>query len=233
MLEGARLVSLDFDGTLVDSYSRMREVLEVLLLYLGVPAEMLDLVCDSALGEWLERERRGGMDYARLLELLTEAAARAGIAVAGERREFEELLLEARTLASSPMPCAEELLSALKGRGKVVACVSGGDGVPSMKRRRLEASGLAKFLDEVVVVGEDAPSLVDALASLAAKHGLSRAEVVHVDDRPSQANAAAESGFGAVLVKTGMYDPYARVREGVAVVDNLCSLYRALLGSER
>lgn len=232
LVERVRVFSFDIDGTIVDSYSYMRDVIEILLLYIGVPASMLQPVADEAVEEWLGREKSGTMDYSKMLDILLEAAAKRGLKLSPDPREFTELLLEARVKASQTLPCAIRLLRELKSRGKVVVSVSGGDGVPGMKRRRMDLGELSKFFDEIIVVPEDAPSRVDALASLASKYGASFEEVAHVDDRVEHANSVAQAGFQSILVKTGMLNPEQSVDSRVVVIENLCQLYEAVAGEE-
>ena len=70
LLSRSRVISFDFDGTLVDSYTYMRDVLELLLLRLGTPPNMLQMVSEAAYQEWLNRERANAMNYAGLADLL-------------------------------------------------------------------------------------------------------------------------------------------------------------------
>lgn len=227
-----KIFSFDIDGTVVDSYSYMRDVIEILLLYLGVPPSMLQDVSNVAVEEWHRLEVSGTMDYSRMAALLAEAASKRGLNLPSPTREFEELLLEARVKASPTLPCAVRLLRELKKLGKVVVSVSGGDGIPGMKKRRLELSDLSRLFDEVVVVPEDYPSRVEALAALASKYSASYSEVLHIDDRVEHANSVAEAGFRAAVVKTGMFNPAAPLRDDVVVLENLCTLYEVLTGEE-
>ncbi|MEZ0345765.1 MAG: HAD family hydrolase [Infirmifilum sp.] len=232
LLDGVKLFSFDIDGTIIDSYSYMRDVIEILLLYIGVPPNMLQPVSNDALEAWYARERNGTMDYSKMPELLEEAAAKRGLKLNPKRDELYDLLTEARVKASPTLPCAIRLLRELKNIGKIVVTVSGGDGVPGLKRRRLELGNLSKFFDEIIVVPEDSPSRVEALVSLAFKYGLSYSEVAHIDDRVEFANMVSEAGFRALVVKTGMYNPEVRIREDVFVIDNLCAIYEILSPSQ-
>ena len=228
LLESVKLFSFDIDGTIIDSYSYMRDVIEILLLYLGVPANMLQPISNDAVEEWYSREKSGTMDYSKMLDILLEAASKRGVSLKPQKEEFLELLTEARVKASQTLPCAIRVLRELKNQGKIVITVSGGDGIPGMKRRRLELGDLAKFFDEIAVIPEDYPSRIEALASLASKHGLKYSEVAHVDDRVEHANSIAEAGFKSILVKTGMLNSEVPVREDVLVIDNLCVIYESL-----
>jgi len=233
LVESVKMFSFDIDGTIIDSYSYMRDVIEILLLYLGVPPGMLQPVSNMAVEAWYEREKNATMDYSRMYDLLIESAEKNGITLIGKREEFNELLLEARVKASQTLPCAVRVLRQLKAIGKIVVTVSGGDGVPGMKRKRIELGGLSKFFDLIAVVPEDYPSRIEALARLASQYGLSYNEVAHIDDRAEYVNSIAEAGFKAVLVKTGMLNTSIPLRDDIIVLDNLCILYETLVGKEQ
>ena len=222
-----KVVSFDFDGTLVDSYSYMKDVLELMLLHMGAPPNMLQMISERAFQKWLDRERENAMNYAELAGLLLESARESGVQLPPPPPDFNELLLEARIRATQPYPCALQLLRHLKGEGRVVVAVSGDDGIPGFKRQRLEASGLLRFFDKVVVIPADAPSRIDALLAVAEEFNADPSEVVHVDDRREVAQQVAEAGFKAVLVKQGMYREGPAI-PGVLEVDHLCTILDAL-----
>lgn len=230
ILAGAKIVSFDFDGTLVDSYTYMKDVLELMLLHMGTPPNMLQMVSEAAYGEWLSRERANAMNYAGLAALLAEIARMNGVELPPPPPDFNELFLEARIQATQPYPCAAQLLAALKASGKVIVSVNGNDGIPGFKEKRIEASGLFRFFDKLVVLPIGQLSRVEALLEVAKEHGVEPGEVVHIDDRREVAYQVAEAGFRAVLVKTGMYaeaPPHSQVLE----VESLCSMLEAITGS--
>ena len=47
IVNDAKVFSFDIDGTLLDSYTYMRDVIQILLLYIGVPANMLEMLTDE------------------------------------------------------------------------------------------------------------------------------------------------------------------------------------------
>lgn len=228
VLAEVKVFSFDIDGTLLDSYTYMRDVLQILLLYIGVPAGMLEMVTDDVYKSWYDLEKRGVFDYGKMHLFLEEFARKYAVPVRYDVKEFQDLLLEARVKGSEPYRCAVKLLSELKERGKIVVSVSGGDGVPGMKRRRIEEGVPVKLFDKILVVPEDAPSRVEALNAVREEFGVSNEEVLHVDDRPQHAAEAYSAGFKAMVVKTGFYDPYFRLPDGVLVVDDLCAVLDAL-----
>jgi FMN phosphatase YigB (HAD superfamily) len=224
IVSGAKVFSFDIDGTLLDSYTYMRDVIQILLLYIGVPANMLEMLTDEVYMKWYELEKQGVMDYGKFHVFLEDFARKYSINVKYDVEKFKELMIEARIRGSQPYKCAFKLLAELKKAGRKVVSVSGGDGVPGMKYKRIAESGLAQFLDKIIVVYEDVPSRVDGLINVAEELGVQREEIVHVDDRAKFALEVYNAGFKAIVVKTNFFDPYYSLPEEIPVVDSLCTI---------
>ncbi|MCC6004221.1 MAG: HAD family hydrolase [Thermofilum sp.] len=224
IINSAKVFSFDIDGTLIDSYTYMRDVIQILLLYLGVPASMLEMLTDEVYRSWYELEKEGVLDYGKFHYLLEDFARKHSVSVRYDVGSFQELLFEARVKGSELCRCAVKLLSELKKRGKIVVSVSAGDGVPGMKHKRIIESGLAPLFDRILVVQEDVPSRVEAWMKLEEEFKTPRDEIVHVDDRPRLALEAFNAGLKAIVVKTGFYDPYFNLPGSIPAVDSLCTL---------
>ncbi|MEM0235945.1 HAD family hydrolase [Thermofilum sp.] len=230
ILAEAKIISFDFDGTLVDSYTYMKDVIELMLLHMGTPPNMLQLVSEPAYQEWLELEKANAMNYANFALLLIEAARRNGLVLPSPPPDFNALLLEARIQATRPYPCAVQLLKILKAEGKIIVSVSGDDGIPGFKEKRIEASGLARFFNKVIVIPSGLLSRIEALLEIAKEYGVEPSDVLHIDDRREVVLQIMQAGFNAILVRSGMYAEARSIHE-VPEVDSLCSILEVLSGN--
>lgn len=240
----ARAAVFDFDGTLVDSYSRRdrahRAVRDRLAAYLderGVDRDETALLsaietAEATAGEegdydrddwWARMLREHGVDPpADLLADLT--------------REYWELTIE----ETSVYPSVEDMLERLREEVPT-GIVSDTDGLAGMKDRRIDVTGLDAYADAIVVAGEDtaatkpAAEPFDRIADLL---GVPPEECVFVGDNPTaDVTGGNRTGMTTVLaVDEESYfaddeaDPDHTVPAGD--VDELERLLRDLLESK-
>jgi len=60
-----------------------------------------------------------------------------------------------RTYGTKVLPCSIKLLKFLKNKNHIITSVSESDGLPLLKKKRIKASGLAKFFNDIIILGED------------------------------------------------------------------------------
>ncbi len=188
-----RVFTFDFDGTLVDSYSCLPKVYELIAERYGLPKNLfvkraveLEDFYDSV----------GNFDRKSWWKTLF---AEFGV-VLGEE-EMNDLLRfywEKRAEMSRVIEGVEEILRFLKNSGKTLVILAGNDGQKSTKRTRVKRSGLAEYFDEILIVGEDVESRVDGVLLIAKKYGVELSEIVFVDDKPSAVNEV-KSVLGDVI----------------------------------
>lgn len=104
-------------------------------------------------------------------------------------------------LFSDTMPTIRRL----KKAGYRIAMVSDSDGTPGMKMRRIRRQSFLKYLETIVVAGEDTPDVKPSEApfNLVAKRlGIRPSDCVYVGDNPNtDIEGAKSSGMLMILVK--------------------------------
>ncbi len=191
-----RVLALDFDGTLVDSYSCLPTVWKRVGEAAGVAPQGISEFVSEALALEEEAETTGSYGKERVIEALLRAWG-----LDESVHHLLDIYWSERIARTKLMPCAIELLLEAKRAGLVVVSLSCWDGIPGLKRRRIAAAGLYHLFDEVIVAGENAVTKIDALSLLADKYEVPRRSVVLIDDRPSHVREAIEKGFEAILVR--------------------------------
>jgi len=185
-----KLFILDFDGTLVDSYSCLPDVYASIARDVGLKEDAVSKFVSAM----IEGEDRN--DALRNYHRHTWWPAVFGqfhIYVSEERlRQLVETYWRLRASQSRVINGVKETLMALKNWG-VLAVVCAGDGQYGSKRKRIGESGLGVFFDKIVVIGEGAENLTYAVASLTKEYGIDRSEVVVVDDKAFPINEISQS----------------------------------------
>ncbi len=183
--------AFDFDGVLVDSYSCLPSVYKKLAEYFEIEddefiEEAIKLedkydameVFDRRI--WWESffKKYGILDIERALQIY-----------------WDERIKESRIMKN----CVG-MLKWLK-RGNILAIVAGNDGIKSMKKRRIEKSGLAGFFDEILIVNEEINSKLDGILYLMEKYGLNEKEIIFIDDKPMSINQVKNRLKNVIAVK--------------------------------
>lgn len=172
------LFVFDFDGVLVDSYSCLPSIYEKLAKYFGIKSKKFvkeGIALEDkydAMGiydrqKWWQTffKKYGVMDISNALQIFWEE----------------------RIKRSKLMENCIEILEWLEKK-HILAIVAGNDGIKSMKRKRIEKSGLSPFFNDILIVGEDVNSKVDGILYLMKKYKLEERDIVFIDDKPSPIN---------------------------------------------
>jgi putative hydrolase of the HAD superfamily len=180
-----KLFVFDFDGVLVDSYSRLPVIYELL-------AERLEL----------GKKIGGFVQQAIALEDMEDAKCNydrrkwwgeflKGFGLTLREAELNELLKvfwDLRIRLTTVMGGAKELLIFLRECGSKISILCGSDGQLSMKRKRIKESGLGEFFDDILVVGEDVCNRKQGFSLLFEKFKVTGKETIFIEDKPDPIN---------------------------------------------
>lgn len=205
-------VVFDFDGTLVDSYSRRPRAHE--------------RVRNVLLG-YLERNGRAA-DDGDVLERISEAEQRSLETGQWDRDEWWRTILAEYGIDSPPeevvrratmvywettleesevFPGVESMLGRLSSDGVPIGVISDTDGLEGMKDRRIAECDISEYFDAVVVAGEDTPDPkpdTEPFTLIASRLGIDPENCLYVGDNPhTDVEGAREVGMTTVLVDGG------------------------------
>ena len=209
-----RIFAFDFDGTLVDSYSCLNRVYELIAEKLGLPK---DEFVKRAIE--LEDFHDSIENYDRQSwwkELFSE------FEVTLDEKGLNEILnfyWKKRAEMSEVAENCEVVLKSLRKSGKILAILAGNDGKKSVKRWRIEMSGLAVYFDEILIVGEDVESRVEGVQRLSEKYDADFREIVIVDDKPAAINEVKRTIRDVVAVKVEFRGILKRAWKGDSLAD--------------
>lgn len=184
-LSKQKMLVFDFDGTLVDSYTCLPDVYGSIAQELGLQGDVARKFAEAMVKAEDQQDVLGNYDRHTWW---SEVFGQFGIDTTHERlKRLISTYWELRTSRSKIINQSEKILQSLKNRGILtIACA--GDGRFGNKRKRIEKSGLGTFFDEVIIIGEDAENLTQAVKSLVEKHGITAREVIVFDDKPFSIN---------------------------------------------
>ena len=193
-----KLFAFDFDGTLVDSYTCLNKVWKKVGEYLGLKNNKLNNFIEIALKE----EDKGDFlkEYDRSIHIKNALNKLGYSKMNFNLKQIVTIYWNERTYDTKVLPCSIKLLKFLKSKNRIITSVSESDGLLSLKRKRIKASGLAKFFNDIIIVGEDVKSITMALTQLANKYNLKRKECVFINDKPEPINEASRFGFVTIKV---------------------------------
>lgn len=215
-LLGARVFIFDFDGVLVDSYSCLPAIYRLIAEKLNIPESMIEAFVDASISREDEEDYR--MNYNRLSwwpELLDSFGVKLSYE---ELRRLAELYQMERIRRSKILPKVKEILDCLRDMGKILVIVAGSDGIRGEKKKRIEASGLAQYFNEIIIVGDNVPTREEAIRLVLNKYGVKQDEVVVIDDKPQPINTvkrafpdifAVRVNFETILRKAWIGDAMA------------------------
>ncbi|MEM2260441.1 MAG: HAD family hydrolase [Candidatus Methanomethylicaceae archaeon] len=223
-----KLFAFDFDGTLVDSYSCLNNVWKKVGKNLGLKNKDLNNFIKIALKE----EDKGDLlkKYDRSI-YIKNALNKLGYS----EKEFnlkEAVMIywKERTYSTKILSCSIKLLEFLKNKKCIITSVSETDGLPSLKIKRIKASSLANFFNDIIIVGESAESITMALKKLANNYNLKRNECVLINDKPRPINEAPKNGFSTIKIDfEGILKEAWRFPCNPDLrIKNLCALFKIL-----
>lgn len=194
----------DFDGTLVESYEAIREVL--ILLY-----KSYDLPFDE---DWV-------MDYIikeSVGSLLRKLAAKYHLSF-DEMLDFFNREQEVRDYMISFMPYAKEVLQETKERG-VRHFIYTHKGATTQSV--LERLGIDRFFTEVITSanGFARKPHPQGICYLVDKYGLDKSQVYYIGDRRLDAEAAANAGVQSI----NLHQPNSAVNRKIETLKDLLLL---------
>jgi putative hydrolase of the HAD superfamily len=223
-----KLFAFDFDGTLVDSYTCLNKVWKKVGKHLGLKNNELNNFIEIALKE----EDKGDFlkIYDRSIQIKNALNKLGYSKMDFNLKQIVRIYWNERTYNTKVLPCSIKLLKFLKNKNRIIISVSESDGLPSLKKERIKASGLAKFFNDIIIIGEDVKNIKIALMRLANKYNLKRKECVFINDKPEPINEASRFGFVTIKV-----DFESILKEAWKIpcnpslrIKNLCMLFKLL-----
>jgi len=189
------IVAFDFDGVLVDSYSCLPKIYETIAKEIGIKD------VKSFIRVMLNFEDI--MDYFGIWDrrLWFSLILRSSKIRNSDTEKLVSTYWNLRIRHSIVKSESIEVLKKLNAMKIPTYIVSGSDGIPGMKYRRVVASGLDKLVRDVLVysVYEKVRSLAEALLKIKEKH--LAAKVFYVDDKPKNLVEASKVKVNTVLYK--------------------------------
>jgi len=180
-----RIFIFDFDGVLVDSYSCLPLLYEHIAQYIRLKNISKEFI-ERALKYEDEQDAMGNYNRKRWWPMLFN-----DFQVDMDERELDELLHifhKERIKQTKIIEGAIDTLKWLKIREAVSIIIAGNDGQPSMKKERIEKSGLAEFFEDIFIIGEDVKDREEGLKSIMEKYNVSESQMVFIDDKPAPIN---------------------------------------------
>ncbi|MGC8533015.1 MAG: HAD family hydrolase [Candidatus Parvarchaeum sp.] len=231
----AKALIFDFDNTLVDTHSAIS----------GAYSKIVELISSSSgldrsyLMQELLKAQKEVIDDVPLIsrQYDREAVIRKlneNLSLNLDEKQAEKLaqlfydfILEKINYSSD----TEEVLKALKSRGKKLGLLTDTDVRPGLKRRRLNSLDFIKLFDVVLIAGEDIPQRKNSPIPFIEIARLLNAEprdtVVIGDRMDADIDNAKEAGMKAVLIdkylppNAGVHDPDAVIHELKQLLDVL------------
>jgi len=194
-----KVFAFDFDGTLVDSYSCLPSLYEYIAEKLGLKGKIKKKFVERAIKYEDKQDYLGNYDRKTWWP---ELFAEYGIKI--DEQSIDELLgvfWKKRAEESIVIEGTGEVLEFLRMKGFVTVIVAGNDGQRSVKRMRIERSGLAGYFDDILIVGEDVEDRAKAIKFIIEKYNVKPEEIVVIDDKPPVINEIREKVKGITTVR--------------------------------
>lgn len=223
----AKALIFDFDNTLVDTHSTISGaysmIVGLLSSSLGMDSSYLMQQLLNAQKEVIDDIPLVSRQYDRkaVIKKLNE-----NLSLNMNEKQIDELaqvfydfILEKIDYSND----TEEVLKALKSKGKKLGLLTDTDVRPGLKKKRLDSLGFTKLFDEVLIAGEDIPQRKNSpipFIELARLLNVEPESILVVGDRmDADIDNAKEAGMKAVLIdkylppNTGVHKPDAVIHE--------------------
>ncbi len=187
----------DFDGTLVDSYSCLPSLYGYIAERLGLEGDIKKRFVERAMEYEDKQDHLGNYDRKTWWPKLF---AEFDI----EIDWLDDLLKEfweKRAEESRIIEGVKDVLEFIRGKGFIMIIVAGNDGQRSVKRMRIEKSGLAGYFEDILIVGEDVVDRAEAIELIMKKYNVKPEEIVIIDDKPSMINEIRKKVKGVTTVR--------------------------------
>lgn len=180
-----RMFVFDFDGTLVDSYGCLQEVYRLIASFVNLPGDKINNFVQKMIEKEDEQDALGNFNRD---EWWPAVFNQFNIDISKDKliRLIELYWLE-RAKKSRIIGDCKDTLYWFRRRG-IMAIVCGSDGRYGNKKERIRLSGLEKFFDDIIIVGEDVQSWKEGIRLLKDKYNIEEDKIIVFDDKPFPIN---------------------------------------------
>lgn len=175
----------DFDGVLVDSYSCLPSLYNQIASNIRLKSDVKEFV-KRALKYEDEQDARGNYNRKSWWPALFDEFQECKDAWDLNKllRIFHEERIEQTKITGEVM----NVLKWLRNRGATMIILAGSDGQRSVKKRRIEKSGVMDFFEEIFILGEDVKTRKEGIKLILKKYNVSESQLIFIDDKPGPIN---------------------------------------------
>lgn len=188
----------DFDGVLVDSYSCLPLLYNHIAQYIKLENASYEFV-KRALKFEDEQDAMGNYNRISWWPMLFRT-----FRVDMDEKKLDELLQIFHKERIEQTKIIEGVIDTLKwlsDREVVLTIVAGNDGQLSIKKRRIEKSGLIEFFKEIFIIGEDIVDRKEGIKLLMERYNASESQIIFFDDKPAPINEIQRNFKNITTVK--------------------------------
>lgn len=185
MRKNWKVFIFDFDGVLVDSYSCLPSLYNHLARYIRLKNNVKEFI-KKALEYEDEQDGIGNYNRKSWWPVLFKEFQERKDAV--DLDELLRIFHEERIKQTKIIKGVINVLKWLRKKGAILIILAGNDGQSSMKKRRIEKSGLMEFFEEIFILGEDVETRKEGIKSILRKYNVSESQVIFIEDKPGPIN---------------------------------------------